>query len=360
MREKFGENCKYVCPKCNNGFGHESSLRRHLKRKNPCDRKLKCPKCLKIFRDIGRLKTHLHRKTPCDPILGNTQEPLKNSNTCHFCYREFKSKYNLKRHFRTCKIRNGNMPILFQKIEEDRKRIEELEKKNKQIKNIIQNQIPSHITQNIQNNNINLQFNMGSFLEKSLDKKLINYGGLKMSQLIGDILEEHAPKIMKIPPLNTISLEKQTEERILGLVKLIHRNPRYPHLQNIFTQGAKEALDNHENKQDIDIYLWFENRWNKKEWGRIRIYLLKQILSGIGGIFRDKLKIKRNISKLLNMNPLRKRPEGILENEIFQKYSDTRDPQDILFLKIALILDREGLLDFKKMDALLEEPNIQN
>ena len=50
----------------------------------------------------------------------------------------------------------------------------------------------------------------------------------------------------------------------------------------------------------------------------------------------------------------------IEENEIFQKYSDTRDPQDILFLKIALILDREGLLDFKKMDALLEEPNIQN
>ena len=49
--------------------------------------------------ELGKLNRHLRRKTPCEHILGNTQEPLRNPRTCHFCYREFKSKYNLTRHF---------------------------------------------------------------------------------------------------------------------------------------------------------------------------------------------------------------------------------------------------------------------
>lgn len=353
---KKGTKSQVICPKCNKGFMNERNLRYHINKKIPCDRILKCLKCMKIFRDKGRLNNHFRRKTSCEPILGNTQEPLTSEKTCHFCYREFKNKYTLNRHFRTCNIRNGNMPILFQKIKEDKKLIEELQKETKQMKNIITNITnQKNININIQNNSINniIQINMGTFLEKSIQKNLINYGDNKQITLIQDILEEEAPKILKELLDKKIPIKEQVEKRIFRLIQKIHRNPQYPQLHNIFTEGAPKALESHTNPQKIDLYLWFENRWNLKDWEKIRIYLLQQILSEIGGIFRDKLKIKRNIMDLIKADPQRKRPKPLLTNEIFQTFEDARDPQDILFLKIALLLDKEGLLDIQEMNKIL-------
>jgi len=119
------------CNKCHVEFKTDQNLIAHLKRKIPCNRKLECTRCNKFFKHKGDYNRHLQRKTPCEPILGNTQEPIKNSRTCHFCHKEFKNKYTLHRHFGTCKIRNGNMPLLFKKIQDCRERIEKLEKENK-------------------------------------------------------------------------------------------------------------------------------------------------------------------------------------------------------------------------------------
>ena len=125
--EKRGENPKFKCAKCGKEFKKEQYLRYHVDKKIPCDRILKCPRCNKTFKNKGHLNKHLKRKTPCEPILGNTQKPLKNPLTCHFCYRTLASKYSLKRHFNTCQIRNGNMPMLFEKIKEDQQRYENLD-----------------------------------------------------------------------------------------------------------------------------------------------------------------------------------------------------------------------------------------
>lgn len=61
----------------------------------------------------------MNRKTPCEPIAG---DPTKNTppNTCHFCYKKMKNKYNLRNHFDTCKIKNGGMNILFDEIKKMR------------------------------------------------------------------------------------------------------------------------------------------------------------------------------------------------------------------------------------------------
>jgi len=338
----------YECAKCDKSFKLEYNLRRHLKRKTPCDKIFKCEKCNKIFKNNGSLNKHLRRKNPCEPILGNTQEPLKNPNTCHFCYREFKNKYTLRRHFNTCKIRNGNMPILFQKIKQDRKLIEELRKENKSIRNIITNNV-----NNVNNTNNIIQFNIGSFLEKSQSKNLIEYGHPDQAELVEDILMKEAPQIIKGPLDNKVPVEEQMQERIFKLIRTIHRNPQFPQLHNIFTQGAAKALQSHTNPQKVDLYLWFENRWNLKDWGKVRVYLLEQIISQISGMFRDKLKIKKNITQLIESDPRRKRLKPDIINEIFETFTDSRDSIDILFLKIALILDKEDLLNMDEMNRLI-------
>ena len=118
----------FVCEKCNRQFSRVGSLRRHLNKKIPCDIKHICPKCGHEFMQKSDLKKHLNRKTPCEPIQGDPTKPI-DKNTCRYCYSKFKHKSSLVRHYKTCKIKNGNMDILFQKIEEKNKKLEKENKK---------------------------------------------------------------------------------------------------------------------------------------------------------------------------------------------------------------------------------------
>ena len=103
------------CVKCDTVFSTATNLQKHMNKKIPCYKTLQCDKCNKIFNHRGAFKKHQNRKTPCEPIQGNPilQTP---ENTCHFCYRTFKNKYNVKNHFNVCRIKNGGMALLFEKI----------------------------------------------------------------------------------------------------------------------------------------------------------------------------------------------------------------------------------------------------
>ena len=107
---------QFKCHKCGKSFKSNQILLGHLNKKIPCDRVLRCDKCGKIFKHKGNLKRHINRKTPCDPIQGNPLDPMTDPLKCHFCYKKYQYKSTLERHLKTCKIKNGNMDILYQKL----------------------------------------------------------------------------------------------------------------------------------------------------------------------------------------------------------------------------------------------------
>jgi hypothetical protein len=90
----------------------------------------KCYNCGKIFRVPALLQRHKQRLTPCI-IREIPQEQLGNPNRCIYCNKIFSNKGNLRKHHGACKIKNGGMHILVDKVKYEQK-IKALEDINKQ------------------------------------------------------------------------------------------------------------------------------------------------------------------------------------------------------------------------------------
>ncbi len=78
----------------------------------------KCYNCGKKFRDINDLERHKKRKTPC-LIREVSPENRANPNRCIYCNSIFAKQSNLTRHLTSCKIKNGGMEILADKVRYD-------------------------------------------------------------------------------------------------------------------------------------------------------------------------------------------------------------------------------------------------
>lgn len=103
----------------------------------------KCYSCGKIFLSPSDLVRHKERKTPC-LIRDIPDNQRMNPNRCIFCNKILVNKSTLTRHHKLCKIKNGGMEILDEKVkydqelriikeqfEKDRKKMEEIEKNHK-------------------------------------------------------------------------------------------------------------------------------------------------------------------------------------------------------------------------------------
>lgn len=75
----------------------------------------KCYNCGKIFRTPSDLNKHKARKTPC-LIREVDPKNIDNPNRCIYCNKVFAQPQTLTRHLKTCKIKNGGMEILVDKV----------------------------------------------------------------------------------------------------------------------------------------------------------------------------------------------------------------------------------------------------
>lgn len=238
-----------TCAKCNRTYSDTRSLERHMKKKVPCDRKLKCNTCNKEFKQASNLKRHQNRKTPCEAIAG---DPTKNTppNTCHFCYRKFAHKQSLHNHFNTCKIKNGGMVLLFKKIEDLTNEVKHL--KQSQGNKIVEG---SHNNVTIDSNHHNTDVTLN----------LVQYGSDTHNKTMATILTECLPLILTQPYDEGRPRDDQIKERIQMVVTSIYRNPNHKQLQNIYVMSEKptdNAFIYIGNDNDIKCKKWKIGDWN--------------------------------------------------------------------------------------------------
>jgi uncharacterized C2H2 Zn-finger protein len=91
---------------------------------------LKCYNCGKVFKYRSHYMRHANKKTPCI-IREIAPEHANNPNRCIFCNKVLSNKSHLTRHLNKCKIKNGGMNILDEKVRYEQK-IHILEEKDKQ------------------------------------------------------------------------------------------------------------------------------------------------------------------------------------------------------------------------------------
>ena len=75
----------------------------------------KCYNCGKKFRTPADLLKHKNRKTPC-LIREIAPDQINNPNRCIFCNKILSKKEHLTRHLGVCKIKNGGMDMLADKV----------------------------------------------------------------------------------------------------------------------------------------------------------------------------------------------------------------------------------------------------
>lgn len=76
----------------------------------------KCYNCGKVFRKPVELTRHKNRKTPC-LIREVAPADIRNPNRCIYCNKVFSRNDNLAKHLKTCKIKNGGMELLADKVQ---------------------------------------------------------------------------------------------------------------------------------------------------------------------------------------------------------------------------------------------------
>ena len=235
------------CAKCKKIFGSFQTLTRHQRRKIPCDRILKCDICNKEFKQLSHLKRHQRRKTTCKPIKGDPTIKV-GDNTCIYCRKVFKSKYNVRKHYNVCKIKNGGMDILFDEVKRLKQKVSELENR------------PStqNITNNITNNN---------HFGHTFNFNFINFG--EGNNLIGDILDKDGIKLLEKKFTQALPMVRQISDREINLVGLVFRNPEYKELQGLYVFDPSKLKDNAYYHKDGD--------WILTDWNKLRSHLLQKL-----------------------------------------------------------------------------------
>lgn len=208
--------------------------------------KYKCYNCGKYFKDNSHLMKHKQRKTPClirEVAPADQLNPLR----CIFCNKILSNKSNHIKHLKICKIKNGGMDILADKVryeqkirileekdilrdEKDKQKDEELIQMKKQIGEL-QNQLKQITTCNATINNTTNINNITNNNQITIN----NYLTPNLAHLhLGDGTASPVSKIIYI----------ERVQAPIALITLIWFNPAAPENFSIYlvNKNTKEVL----------------------------------------------------------------------------------------------------------------------
>lgn len=269
--------------------------------------KHKCNICNRTFRDECNLRKHKNKKRPC-LIVNVTEEIKQNPNRCAFCNRIFSTKYNLSVHHKTCKIKNGGLDIIYDKVKiehDDNKKLREeneritkenselikemmkfhelmLEKMNEMIKNQ-SSTININNTNNITNNNnitinnyltpdLSYMINKENLLESPFYKFFIKHLVQTPIELISaiyfdparkenqsiklinkreqkmEVMDEGRKTILIFSPMDLYKFRDHLYDTALSLVKEVN-----PVLSDIQKGVGKQINDNKDKSTQIEL-----------------------------------------------------------------------------------------------------------
>ena len=263
---------KRICPKCNLEFYRKSHYDYHINRKFECipnnnhltDEKiedLNICRNLQEFAEISKnppknLKNNeIFIKPTYSNLLKSDLSDLKeiknfsinsiNSNNinniifcCSFCNKQYSSKYTLTRHLNdNCKIKKDSdnekeniFKLLLEKDKENKEKINQLEKQNKILMDKIDKLInlkeyskPSKIINDNKNITNNLSNTINNYSKTQNNIVMVNFGKEDLSIIDKQIFLD---RIIK-KNINGVKIPDE-------VLKIIHFNPMYPQLYNIY------------------------------------------------------------------------------------------------------------------------------
>lgn len=238
-KRNFGHTDKIVCIKCNKDFKTINNLNMHMKRKPNCNQRYSCQICNKIFDRKSKLTNHEKRKTPCTPINGDPTVPVK-SNQCKFCYKIYTIKSSLLRHLKCCKIKNTDegMKLLEKTVrEKENEKIKNVEKENKDMKDLIKKLITDRNNDKILLDKILINQN------SIIDKPIIQNNVIQHNTITNNITinNYNSPNIEDIisPKKLLFMFQKYGSKIAAEIVTDIYFNPDYPENHSIYLTNKK-------------------------------------------------------------------------------------------------------------------------
>lgn len=207
--------------------------------------KLKCYNCGKNFRTPAELTRHKNRKTPC-LIRDIKPEDIKNPNRCIYCNKIFSTIGNLKKHHGGCKVKNGGMQTLHDKVkyeetirimrEEHDQKLDRIEKKHDELVEFLKTTIAS------QNNVIN-ELRTGLFANNNNAGNNNNMGSITGNRNTGSITGSH----------NTIDNSTTNNLTINN-----YNNPSIDHIKNLEVFAAIFRREMAETPIALVEKIWYD------------------------------------------------------------------------------------------------------
>ena len=205
------------------------------------------------------------------------------------------------------------------------KKVEKLEKENKEMKERITSGVTKMIV-NGNNQNIKTQ-NISNHNNTTFNFTLINFG--EGQEEIVKILSMEAPGILSTEQQMDAPLVRQIQDRIIGLVMKVHRNPAQKELQNIYVTDVEKPNDN--------AFMYEDGKWKITDWNKLNKMILNNLYNNLVST-----KIKKKQDKLKVMKHIFVE-SGCGDNETIQKMSD--DDVAEMYLEIG------GKLNFKTISV---------
>lgn len=257
---------KYNCVQCGKEFCQKSNWLQHTSNKKfPCKKKCEegsnefqnIPKYSKQFQNIPKNLKNFQNNSECVEesiikyeITHNLENKQILENICGYCKKNFSNIGNLNKHIRNnCKIKkeqekekeeifkklllkdeiirsqNEKMSKLDETISELCKNVKFIEEQNQQLqiqlKNL-SNKDPKYVKTNTTNTTNNM-INSNNTTNTTNNIIMVNYGKENLEM----IDNSHFMKIVRNPLITGVKIPEE-------ILKLIHFNPAYPELSNIY------------------------------------------------------------------------------------------------------------------------------